>query len=137
MDRQKVLDVLNSLKVIETQGGDMPYILVENNEHNIKLLNSVGINEDIIYKYNNKDDDCIDILGIALGEEYANHYVNGKLVWSKQIEKIMMFEDEIIKFISNKCEEYGINCDIDFDCEQCGVNESVIRIRYKEIHINE
>lgn len=34
MNKQVVLDVLNSQEVIEMQGGDSPYILVANDEGN-------------------------------------------------------------------------------------------------------
>ncbi|MDF2854337.1 MAG: hypothetical protein K0Q87_188 [Neobacillus sp.] len=43
-DRQAVLDVMNSLPVIETNGGeDAYYILVANNEENREKLNAVGV----------------------------------------------------------------------------------------------
>lgn len=79
MDRQKVLDVLNSLEVIETNGGDEPYILVENNEKNRQLLKSVGISEETVWKYG--DDETFCILALAWNEGYANHCKNGKLIW--------------------------------------------------------
>jgi len=40
-EKQKVLDILNSLSVIEKQGGEDTYILIRNNNENRKLFNDV------------------------------------------------------------------------------------------------
>ncbi|NQF17820.1 hypothetical protein HPY31_28555 [Brevibacillus sp. HB1.3] len=50
MNRQAILDVLNNLEVVETNGGDSPYILVENNEIVRQKLNAVGKSLALIVK---------------------------------------------------------------------------------------
>ena len=79
MNKQAVLDVLNSLEVIEMQGGDSPYILVANNEENRKRLNAVGVSDETIMQYSD-DDVTFCILALAHNEGYADEYRNGKLV---------------------------------------------------------
>lgn len=72
MENQKILDVLNSLEVIEKQGGEDSYMLVENNEENRKQLNDVGISNEVIAKYGDNERFCI--LALAFGEGYADFY---------------------------------------------------------------
>jgi len=76
MENQKILDVLNSLEVIEKQGGEDSYMLVENNEENRKWLNDVGIDSETINKYGDEEAFCV--LALAFGEGYADFYQNGK-----------------------------------------------------------
>lgn len=76
--KQKVLDVLNSLEVIETNGGDDPYILVENSPENRKKLNDAGVIDEIINRYGDEETFCI--LALATDQNYANDYKEGKLV---------------------------------------------------------
>ncbi|USG64012.1 hypothetical protein NDK47_24200 [Brevibacillus ruminantium] len=78
MNKQAVLDVLNSLEVIEINGGDSPYILVENSVENRKKLNAVGITDEVIYSYG--DDETFCILALAYNEGYADEWRDGKLV---------------------------------------------------------
>lgn len=77
LERQKVLDCLNSMEVIESEGGDSAYALVENNEENRKLLDEAGIPLETALKYGDKETFCI--IALASGEGYANWYENGKL----------------------------------------------------------
>ena len=79
LDRQTVLDVLNSLEVVESQGGDDTYILVENTPENRAKLNEVGVTDEQIYAYGDEDTFCILTLAFDLG--IANDYENGKFVW--------------------------------------------------------
>lgn len=78
IDKQAVLDVLNSLGVVETNGGDSPYILVENNENVRMKLNAVGVNDEVINQYG--DDDSFDVLALACAEGYADYWEKGKFV---------------------------------------------------------
>lgn len=110
MDRKKVLDVLNSLEVIETNGGDEPYILVENNQQNRELLNSVGISEEIIRKYG--DDETFCILALALNEGYANYY-DGKLVWLDKAGRTELIDNLLFEKVKEICENYGFHCSMD------------------------
>lgn len=84
MDRKKVLDVLNSLKVVEFNGGDEPYILVENSSSNREKLNAVGVSNEVIDKYGDEETFCI--LALAFSEGYANDYLDGKLVYKDYTE---------------------------------------------------
>lgn len=78
MNKQAILDVLNSLKVEEINGGDDPYILVANTEENRKKLNAVGVSDEVIQKYG--DDETFCILALAFSEGFADEYRDGKLV---------------------------------------------------------
>lgn len=78
MNRQAVLDVLNSLEVVETNGGDSPYILVDNNEEVRKKLNVVGVTDEVINQYG--DDDSFDVLALAFAEGYTDSYEKGKFI---------------------------------------------------------
>jgi len=76
MNKQAVLDVLNSLEVIEQQGGEDSYILVANSPENREKLNAVGISTSKINAYGDNETFCI--LALAFGEGYADEYTNGK-----------------------------------------------------------
>lgn len=79
MNRQAILDVLNNLKVIEKQGGDDSYILVENNAENRRKLAAVGVYAETIRKYGDSEDFCI--LALAFNEKYADYTTeDGKLM---------------------------------------------------------
>lgn len=85
MENQKVLDVLNSLNVIEKQGGEDAYILIKNNSENQKLLNDVGVDSETINKYGDEETFCA--LALAFGEGYADLYIDGKFIkFDKSVE---------------------------------------------------
>ncbi|UED72238.1 hypothetical protein [Brevibacillus sp. DP1.3A] len=60
MNRQAFLDILNSLQVLDSEGGESAYILVENNEEVLRKLNAVGIVDEVINQYG--DDESFDLL---------------------------------------------------------------------------
>lgn len=72
--KQAVLDVLNSLEVVDADEG---YILVESTVENIQKLNAVGVTDEEIHEAG--DDDTFCILAVAFNGRYADGY-NGKLV---------------------------------------------------------
>ncbi|MGG4499039.1 hypothetical protein [Brevibacillus reuszeri] len=78
MNRQAVLDVLNSLKVIEKEGGSSPYCLVAFSQENRSKLNTVGVADETMLKYGDDESFCIWVL--AFSEGFANEYRNGKLI---------------------------------------------------------
>lgn len=78
VEKQRVLDVLNSLEVIEQQGGEDAYMLVDNTEENRKRLNEVGVSDEIINGYGDENAFCI--LALAFGENYADEFVGGKFI---------------------------------------------------------
>ena len=78
IDKQAILDILNSLEVIEKNGGENTYILVENNAANNEKLNAVGVPSEAINKYGDKETFCI--LALAFSEGYANELEYSKLV---------------------------------------------------------
>ena len=79
INKQAVLDVLNSLKVIDRQGGDDAYILVKNSPENRAKLKALGVTDDQINGYGDSETFCI--LALAFGDGYANDYESGNLVW--------------------------------------------------------
>lgn len=84
VEKQKVLDVLNSLDVIESSGGEDAYVLVVNSEENRKKLHEVGLTNETINKYGDKETFCI--LSLAFSEKYADDYVDGELiVWDELV----------------------------------------------------
>lgn len=78
MNKQAILDVLNSMDVIEMNGGDDAYILVANDEENRKKLNAVGVSDDTIIRYGDEKTCCI--LALACSEGYADDYDKGKFI---------------------------------------------------------
>jgi len=88
MSRQSILDVLNSLEVVEEDGGDNAYILVENSIENRAKLNAVGVTDEQIMAFGDEETFCI--LALACHEGYADGYQDGKLVDRGDIE------DEIV-----------------------------------------
>lgn len=89
IDKKLALTVLNSLEVIEREGGEYAYILVENNEENRLALNAVDISDKTIKKYG--DDKTFCILALAFGEKLADLYAGGELIY---FDKMMEFETE-------------------------------------------
>jgi hypothetical protein len=111
MNRQAVLDVLNSLDVIEASGGEDAYILVENNEENREKLKAVGVPLERLRYYG--DDETFCILALAFGDGYANDFRDGKLVYDEPVPcKICGFKDEFII-------DYNENGEYMF-CGNCG-----------------
>lgn len=89
MNRQKACDVLNSLKVIESDGGSMPYILVENSYENRKALNDIGVSDERINAVMSFDNDSFCILALAFYDDnpLVDDYVNGKFViWNPLVD---------------------------------------------------
>jgi hypothetical protein len=78
MNRQAVLDVLNGLEVIDQQGGEDAYMLVENSEENRAKLSEVGVSAETILKYGDTETFCI--LALAFGEGYCDEVQGLKLV---------------------------------------------------------
>lgn len=74
---RRILDVLNNLEVLETNGGEDAYILVKNDESNRTALNRVGVTTETINKYG--DDETFCILALAFSQGYANDFRDGKL----------------------------------------------------------
>lgn len=84
MSKQAILDVLNSLPVIDSNGGDDAYILVANTQEVRERLAAAGVvsaanDPDVLGRYGDEDEFCI--LAFAFGDGYANDYQGGKLVW--------------------------------------------------------
>lgn len=96
MNRQAVLDVLNSLEVVDQIGGESPYILVANNEENRMKLNAVGVSDETIRKYGG-DDEFVCILALAFHGGYADDYKDGKFVLKHELT-----EQQIIVTLATK-----------------------------------
>ena len=77
--RQTVLNCLNKMEVIESEGGDSAYALVENNEENRQHLKEAGISLETAIRYGDNETFCI--IALACGEGYANWYDGTKLTY--------------------------------------------------------
>lgn len=96
-EKQRVLDVLNSLDVIEINGGDEAYILVENNKENHEILNEVGISSGVINKYGDKETFCA--LALAFSEGYADLYDGSKIIaFDKRMEVEISKGEDIVLY---------------------------------------
>lgn len=83
MNKQAVLDVLNSLEVVERNFGEDAYILVEDNESNRSKLHEVGVSDLEIDAAGDGDTFCILSLAFNCGE-YADDCKDGKLIlWER------------------------------------------------------
>lgn len=78
-EKQAILDVLNSLEVVDQQGGDDAYILVDVTPEMVDKLGVVGIPQETIHKYGDAETVCI--LALAFGEGYANGFQKDELVY--------------------------------------------------------
>jgi len=78
MNKQAILDVLNSLEVVDQQGGDDAYMMVDNNDVVKEKLAAVGVASETIKKYG--DDESFCVLALAFGEGYCDDYENGKFI---------------------------------------------------------
>ena len=79
--RQRVLYFLNQMEVIEENGGEEAYALVENNEDNRNLLSEAGIPLETALKYG--DDETFCVLTLAISERYATWYTGSKLIYNE------------------------------------------------------
>lgn len=95
IDKQAILDVLNSIEVIEQNGGENAYILVENNAANHEKLNAVGVPSEAINKYGDEVTFCI--LALAFCEGYANDLEYSKLI-VKMKKYLVIWESEEKEF---------------------------------------
>lgn len=92
IDKNKVLDVLNGLEVVEE--GSEGYILVENNKEVHEKLNALGVSSETINKYG--DDETFCIIALAFTEGYAKDFRDGKLVTAPNLEtEIERFKNEM------------------------------------------
>ncbi|WP_332237920.1 hypothetical protein [Sporolactobacillus sp. KGMB 08714] len=87
MGKQDVIDVLNSLEVLERNGGEDAYILVANNEENRKKLNAVGVSNQEIFNAGDNETFCI--LALAFNGGYADDYdlEKGLIIREPRVEK--------------------------------------------------
>jgi len=88
MNRQAICDALNSMEVVEKDGGDYAYILVENSEKNRNKLTSLGVSDERIDAVKSDDNTfCILALAFYDGTPLADDYVNGKfIIWNPLID---------------------------------------------------
>lgn len=76
--RKRAVHFLNQMEVIESNGGEDAYALVENNEENRNLLIEAGIPLETAFEYGDEETFCV--LALAFGEGYADLYDGQKLV---------------------------------------------------------
>ena len=97
MDKKRVLDVLNSLEVIDEYGGDDFAVIVESSEENFRKLEEVGVSREIALKFGDEESFCI--AALAFSEGYADWYEDGKFM-----NKTYDFECILENIISNAAE---------------------------------
>lgn len=102
IEKQHVLSVLNGLEVIETNGGDEAYIIVENNEENHKQLNAVGVSSEIINKYGDEETFCI--LTLAFSEGYCDIYDGNKLIAFDKSVEVEVEKGKSVVFYKHDCD---------------------------------
>jgi hypothetical protein len=105
--KQKVLNILNSMEVVESNGGEEAYILVENNEENQELLKQAGISLETALKYGDEETFCI--LALAQCEGYADLYDGSKLVaFEEKFEMDFPGEQSVVLYKSGNEHRLGI-----------------------------
>ena len=77
--RQAVLDVLNSLEVSDSEGGESAFIEVHHTLEVTQALKAVGVPAHIQNRYEHNPG-YLDILHLALSEGYADYYAGDKLL---------------------------------------------------------
>lgn len=77
-EKQQVLDALNNMEVIESNGGEDAYIIVENNEKIRAELNELGISNETIRSYGDEETFCV--LSLAFSEGYCDLHDGNKLI---------------------------------------------------------
>lgn len=85
--KQAVLNVLNDMEWIDTQGGEEGWILVESSEENLQALEEVGISRELALGYGDEETFCV--AALAFGEHLAD-------VWDPEKGLIMYSEEGII-----------------------------------------
>lgn len=121
VEKQRILDVLNSLEVIETNGGEDAYILVANNKENQGRLNAVGVSTETIYQYGDEETFCI--LALAFGKGYADWY-DGELISFDNEVQVECETGDSVNFFKYKGEVFvGITNSGGY-CSSVKLNES-------------
>lgn len=87
MNKKAVCAVLNQLKVIETNGGDDAYILVDDNDFNREQLRDVGVLDSDIDAASDYGKFCLLSLAFNCGTQYADEYEGGKFIaWEELVD---------------------------------------------------
>ncbi|GEM_PF-3901995 len=89
LNRQAICDVLNSLEVVEQEGGESAYISVEDNCENREKLYAMGITKESIDAVGDGYGETFDILALAFydGKPFADDYEKGKfVVWESLVD---------------------------------------------------
>lgn len=83
--KPSTIDIINSIEIIEKQGGDDAYILIADSEENRKKLRTAGLNDHQI-------EECacngtIDLLWIVAVHAIADDYKDGKFIAWEPLSK--------------------------------------------------
>ncbi|EFV74453.1 hypothetical protein HMPREF1013_05333 [Bacillus sp. 2_A_57_CT2] len=105
MNKKEIAAVLNSFEVIESGGGEEAYALVANTEENREQLNAVGVPNEVINGYGDKETFCI--LSMGFSEGYIDLYDGEKvIVFDESVEietdgskSVIMYKNEGEHFI--------------------------------------
>lgn len=124
-NNEHILAVINSLEVIETNGGDEAYVLVENNEENQKALNEVGILTETITKYGDEEMFCI--LALAFSEGYCDLYDGNKLIKFEKSVEVQTNEDASILLYQYEGERF-------LALSENSGNVSIVQLNEEQLH---
>ncbi|MEI2284990.1 hypothetical protein [Paenibacillus polysaccharolyticus] len=95
MDKQSILDVLNSLEVVDQQGGDDAYMIVDVTPEMLTRLAEVGVSKETVLNYGDEESTCI--LALAFGENYANFYYKGLVNWPQEAVDLIEEMDSALR----------------------------------------
>lgn len=94
IEKQRVLDALNSLEVVDENGGDSAYLIVDSSNENLEKLNVVGVTKETALKYGDEETFCI--LALAFSEGYADLYDGSKLIAFDRSFEVSIEKDKFI-----------------------------------------
>lgn len=101
---------LNQMYVVEANGGEDAYAIVENNETNQRLLKLAGIPLEEALKYGDEEGFCV--LSLVFGEDIANYWSGGQFLYIEELDEVDKLKEEnsrykkALEFYANE-DSYG------------------------------
>lgn len=107
MTNQEKIDWINTLEVVESQGGDECYVLVEGTEEVISKLREFGASEGTIFCYDNEEGH-IDILPVAF-ECGASYWTGSRFVIDRINDAVQGIEEILERYWAAIDQDYPID----------------------------
>lgn len=106
LTNQEKLDLLNSLEVIDQEGGEDLYVLVENNDKNREVLSKIVPDVDE-YVRQVGDSETIDLVLAAFEYADADYYTGSKFktITKDEAVDLLMKEQEKLRNLKYKLEQ--------------------------------